>query len=269
MLRAQDNPDACGCEHFMSPKLERQTQLPLDPVSHSRRFACMFDVLYENRELITTDACHRITRAQTMQQPACEFNQQLISNGVPQTVIDKFEAIEIQEKKCKRIIFSALYFMDGLSETIVKQDPVRQLRQDIVKRLPFQCRLYPFALGNVFACRQDSDRFAGIISDDFGNKLHRKCAAVFSYIDRFSPPFAHCLHTFASEGIPGHPGGKNSCLLSNKLRWLVAMQQGLRAIGEEYIAVDVGDCHPEVDGFNRFFQYLALNRQSHPATQCY
>ena len=84
-----------------------------------------------NDKLVATETGDRVALAQGVFKPMGRFQQNHVTNIVPQGVIDIFKPIQIDENQGQGALGS-LGALDGLLETVVEQEAVRQAGQRIV-----------------------------------------------------------------------------------------------------------------------------------------
>ena len=68
----------------------------MDSLGHSGGIRLGTDVIEKDRELVAAQTGQRVPRAQALLEPPCSCDQKLVPDLVSKTVIDCFEAIEIE-----------------------------------------------------------------------------------------------------------------------------------------------------------------------------
>ena len=91
-------------------------------------------------ELVTSETSGRIRSPYTLPQPSSDRNEQLITDGMPQAVIDRLEIVDVHEGYRERLPGLSAP-MRGLFNSILEQRPVGEFREGVVQRLPSQLLL--------------------------------------------------------------------------------------------------------------------------------
>ena len=87
----------------------------------------------DDRKLVAAQAAHCIAGTYGRVEACGNLAQQFIADAVPQSVVHRLEAIQIDEQH-PGVPLIALRLGDHLGKTVVKQHPVRQFGQRIVVR---------------------------------------------------------------------------------------------------------------------------------------
>ncbi len=110
--RADRNADARGHEDLVSTEIAWAHHFFDQTLSDQRGVADSANVFQENREFVTPQpgqevlvfvSGYGIGSAQAPLKPAANLHQELVADHVPETVVDHFEAIQIQEEKSKEV----------------------------------------------------------------------------------------------------------------------------------------------------------------------
>ncbi len=110
--RAQRDPNTRGRKCGILVEHKRLAQFVLNS---SRDAHCVSRILYpaqENRELIATEARERINRPQRSFESFCKSNEKQVAVRMAQTIVDVFEAIQIEEEHCEHMTVSSLRAFD-------------------------------------------------------------------------------------------------------------------------------------------------------------
>ena len=149
VLRSQRDPDAPGREDLVSPQVERGLQVVANPLGHQHRIADVADVVGEDRELVAPEPRERVAPAHPLLEPPADRDQELIAGGMPQTVIDHLEAVEVEEQDGETVVLLALRAKDRPAEPVHEQRPVGQVGQRVVEGIMKQLLLGHLAPGDV------------------------------------------------------------------------------------------------------------------------
>ena len=76
----------------------RLCQLLLHALGHVYRFGRRLDALKQDRELVSTETRHHVGVAYGILQAPRDGDQELVADGMAQTVIDVLEAVEIDKE---------------------------------------------------------------------------------------------------------------------------------------------------------------------------
>ena len=85
----------------------------------------------------------------------CDRDEQLVTGGVTEAVVDDLEVVEIEEQHGHRTI-GGLGAVQGLFDAVEEQCAVRESRQRVVERLPAQFQIEVLAFGDVAHREHDS-----------------------------------------------------------------------------------------------------------------
>ena len=140
----EHDADARGHDVLAALEDEGAEQRLLDALRDPHRAALRREVLAEHdelvaaeareRELLVAEARQRVGRSQGDLEPVRDGSQELVAGAVSEGVVDVLEAVEIQEQqRGERAV--ALGARQRELETIAEEQPVRQPRQGVVRRL--------------------------------------------------------------------------------------------------------------------------------------
>jgi len=87
----------------------------------------------KNRELVSAEASDRIGLTHATLQPLCHFLQQRIAGGVPKRIVDRLEAVEIDQQQREFVTLPARSPHRGL-DLAAQQNAVRETRQRVMMR---------------------------------------------------------------------------------------------------------------------------------------
>ena len=82
-------------------------------------------------ELIATDPSNGVTGANAAGKPPGEFNEQLIAYGVPMTIVDAFEVVNVEHHQCQA---GTVGYFNGIFEATMERAPIRDSGQCVVVR---------------------------------------------------------------------------------------------------------------------------------------
>src|SRR5581483_1296263 len=109
--RAVRNADADGRKNLIPVQVEGLFEQLLNPLGHLTGFADS-DFIEQDRELVAAEPRNRVAGPEAVFQAARDRDQQVIADHVPQTVVDDFEAVEIQEEDGELPLFMPLAVRD-------------------------------------------------------------------------------------------------------------------------------------------------------------
>ena len=109
----------------LPPNLKRRRQAVDDFLRHQRRVLRAHQVGEHDRELVAADARHRVAVRTVGLQPHRDLLQQLVAAGVAERVVDRLEAVEVDEQHRQRHL-AALCLHDHLREAVGEQRAVGQ-----------------------------------------------------------------------------------------------------------------------------------------------
>ena len=92
----QRDADADAGEHLGPPHLQRGGHLLVNSLGHARGVRLGADVVEQDGELVTAEPRERIAGANAALEPARRRAQDLVTDRVPEAVIDRLETIEIE-----------------------------------------------------------------------------------------------------------------------------------------------------------------------------
>ena len=149
---------------------------------------------HQNRKLVTAQACRRILGTERRQHPFGNRDQQYISGGVAQRVVDLLEAVQIQKQHAAALVRTARPARQGQVQPVKEQRAVWQSRQHVVHGVVRQAFLRLAAIADVAK---------GINVADPGPSHQQRCA-VQAHIYKFARLVgAHRLHQSAPLLVHG------------------------------------------------------------------
>src|SRR6202023_964271 len=92
---------------------------------YRRRISRMVDAALHDRELVATEASHRIGLAHDVAQSLAHDLEQGVPHRMSEGIIDAFELVEIEAKHGARV--AARDAMKRVSEPLAEQDAIRQI----------------------------------------------------------------------------------------------------------------------------------------------
>ena len=99
---------------------------------NSVRLSGAVEILAEDDELVPGETGEGIRGAEQVAQPVGHGHQQVVAHGVPMGVVNRLEAVEIQEKH-RRSPTGPTVAQEGVLEAFQHQRPVRQPGQVVVQ----------------------------------------------------------------------------------------------------------------------------------------
>ena len=122
----------------------------MDSLGDARGVRFGANVVEQDGELVTAEARQRIAGAKAALEPPRRRDQELVTDLVPEAVVDRLEAIEIEvEHREQRIAQRAPGALKQVLQPVEEQRAVREIRERIVERLVLQLLLGLLALGDV------------------------------------------------------------------------------------------------------------------------
>jgi len=94
-LTAQGDAGAGLDEQLATLELERLLQADQEPVRNVHRVRDVVDVLQQNGELVAAKTRRGVRWAHTSDDALGQGNQELVTDGVAETVVDRLEIIEV------------------------------------------------------------------------------------------------------------------------------------------------------------------------------
>jgi len=138
---------------------------PQETVGHDARILLTVHVLADDHELVTAEARRGVARTQGGPEPLGHACQHPIAPAVADAVVDRFEAVEVDEHDRHRAGM-ARRARQGLPQAVHAQRAVREAGERIVERLVGQPFLCPLALGDVLGLRDEVERLAIGVGDE-------------------------------------------------------------------------------------------------------
>ena len=113
---------------------ERRAQRLGDALGHADRVPLARHVLAQHRELVAAQPRGRVARAQDARETRGDRAQELVAGGMPEGVVDRLEAIEVEEQDGDGRRMPAQP-RQRLPEAVEEQRSIRQPRQVVVQNL--------------------------------------------------------------------------------------------------------------------------------------
>ena len=150
------DPDTHGDASCDPVEIDRLIERRPDALADRHQRIHTFDTVDENDELVPAQSSNDVTISNRGLESPSHGNQQLVSNGVAECVVDVLEAVQIEKQESDHVIGVVLE-RDG--EPINDQRPIRQPGQLIVAGTMFQEFLRTLRTGDV--PRVDHEPVAG------------------------------------------------------------------------------------------------------------
>lgn len=101
------------------------------------------------RELVATQACHRVAGAHRSQQACSDTLQQGVAGVMAEAVVHRLELVEIDECDGQLVRGGAADAFEGMFDAVEEQQAVGKAGQGVVQRLVAQLRGQPRLVGDV------------------------------------------------------------------------------------------------------------------------
>ena len=148
--RIERNADRGGDVKLAFVHLERLAQHVQHLLRHHDRLIGMGQVLENDRELVTAQACHGIDLARATTEASGDVLEQAVAQRVSEAVVDGLESVQVEEQQCHQV-FLPVGAVDGLLQAVAEQRAVGQVGQRVVKRQVVELRLVAHQFGDVLA----------------------------------------------------------------------------------------------------------------------
>ena len=155
---AERDPDGRSYEQLPSPDLERNRERRQKAISHSAGARLVGIVLQQDPELVAADPRYRVARPTLELQALGGRDQQLVPSVVPEAVVDRLEAIQVQQED-RRSAARARGTRERVIDAVAEDRAVRQPGERIVERLVRQLLLEELPVGDV--ARVEHEAFDG------------------------------------------------------------------------------------------------------------
>ncbi len=136
-VRIHGDADARRCVHFAVAELVFLRQHQQQFLCRRCRVAGLAEIFEANDELVTTPAAGKIADAQVLVETPGDIAQQRVADVVTQRIVDRLEAIEIDEKHRQRRRL-ALAAPDGARQLLGKQCAIGEPGQLVELRALFE-----------------------------------------------------------------------------------------------------------------------------------
>ena len=129
---ADCDADAGGHLDLEARDDERSGQRGLHAGHDRRGLRRGFEIFQQDDELVAVKAGRRVARAYQLNQPLGHGYQQLVADAMTVGVVDRLEAVQIDEQHGRRLV-RALVPDDSVLEALQDEGPVRQAGQGVVQ----------------------------------------------------------------------------------------------------------------------------------------
>ncbi len=160
----QRDSDAHGKKNFMPAQKKRIGKHLMNLVRNQVGASDVLDVFQQDSEFVAPEMSRRVCISQAAFQLFAQFDQQLISHRMSETVVDSLEVIDIQCHDGKKEIFVANGQGDGAVDAIQEQSAVGQIRQVAEEGTLQQVLFALFAVADIGQRSCDLDDFSILIS---------------------------------------------------------------------------------------------------------
>ncbi len=208
---AVGDPDAGVDVHRTVLDHEGRPQVGQDPFRHLAGIVRVLGLLEQDGELVPAEPGRGVTCPQRAHQAPGHGDQQLVTGGVPQTVVDQLEVVEVEEQDGQRRQGPS-GAGQGVLQPVPEQGPVGQTAQGVVEGLVLQLLLESLALGDI--TQGEDDPFHGGVAEEVvGHHLDVAPGPV---------PMADApLGRYRRPGPEGHPA-----VSRHRLLHVVRVQEG-------------------------------------------
>ena len=155
VLSNQADPNARPWKHILALDLDREVERSQDSrrgIGSVRRASHSVE---QDSELVSSEACDGVTRADGDLQPAADLLQDLVPGRVTQSVVHGLEVVEVDEHDGD-LVHAALRAHQGVLDSVGEQRTVGELRYRVVERLVSELLLESLALADVAAIEHDA-----------------------------------------------------------------------------------------------------------------
>ena len=197
----------------------------------------------DDDELVAAEPRDRLCLAQQVHEALGNPCQQLVSGIVTESVVDQFEAVEIEKEHC-RVLAVASGFGDCLADAVLEQGAVRQSGQGIVVSKEMDMLFGALALADVIEA-------AGIVrhravgaphrGDRQPRRIHFAVLAAIPHLAMPQAMLGDARPHLAPSAVVLAPGGKQSGGLADDLVPRVAGDEGQRRVRRNDALVGIGD----------------------------
>jgi hypothetical protein len=146
--------DACAEEHFASIEQDRLRERREGLLRNDMDVRRPAPTPEEHQELVAAVAADRVAFAHQTLEPVRRQADHRIAERMAESVVDHLEAVQVQVHQCD-MLAGAPRVRDRLSDAVLHQAPVRQVRQLVVRRQILDAGLALLALGDV--AKEDRD----------------------------------------------------------------------------------------------------------------
>src|SRR5579884_951904 len=120
----------------------------LDALSDLPGILYGFDAVQQHRKFVSCETGSHITRPKAFRQGSCYACQQFVSDSVPQTFVDHFETIDVDDEQREVARSSSLAPGSGALQPVEKRFTIRQTDQRIVGCRSFSLPFPPEQYGD-------------------------------------------------------------------------------------------------------------------------
>lgn len=121
---AQDDADAHGSEEFFAAEVEGVYELGLDVACELFGLFVAVCAVEEDDKLVATEACEGDVVGEDVAQSGGDLDQELVSGGVSEGVVDHLEAVEVEEEGGEGLEGAFFDGADALGQTLHEERAV-------------------------------------------------------------------------------------------------------------------------------------------------
>ncbi len=263
VLRAECDADTGGHKELAAFQHERRDQAGQNAFGDvngaiQRRFTG-FIRFQQQGEFITAHAGHGVIDRHTGEQPRGHFLQHPVARGMPQGVVDRFEAVEVEEHQHDPGLL-ALGVLQRRMQAILEQGAVGQVSQRVVVRQTVDTVLAGLAFADIAEEAHVAGQIAFVVEDCGNADPGRVVFAVTALEPDFTFPRALSVQlpeNVAQAGFLFGFHGEHARQLIEHLSHFIATDAGKGLVGLHDIAGGVGN----QDGGCRMLEYSGSHAQ--------
>ncbi len=150
----QGDADAGPYRDVLGGDADRRLERVGDPSRHLLGGARHPARLQQDGELVTSEAGDGVARAGRGPEPLGDPDEELVTGGMAETVVDHLELVEIEEQHGD-LLRGPVGAVEGVTDPVDEQRPVGQPGERVVERLAVQLPLEGPPLGDVAAVEHD------------------------------------------------------------------------------------------------------------------
>ncbi len=155
VLTDQADPNAGSRKHVLTFDLDGKIERSQDSCRRVGGVRGAGHAVEENGELVSSEACDGVARANGDLQPSADLLQHFVTGRVAETVVHGLEVVQVDEHDGD-LVHAAQRAHQGVLDTVGEQRTVGQLRHGVVESLMSKLLLERLALADVAAIEHDA-----------------------------------------------------------------------------------------------------------------